>query len=441
MERTIYQDLRHWKNSSNRKPLILLGARQVGKTYILKQFGEREFERFVYVNCHNNPFTDALFRDFNISRIIYEIEQQYETKLIVGKTLLFFDEVQETPNGISSLKYFCEDMRDLHVVVAGSLLGISLREEESYPVGKVDTLRMYPMTFEEFLLANDRQHLCESIMQCRWDSLNASNDTLIDYLRQYYFTGGMPEAVSRWIETHEAQAVRQVQAEIIDAYERDIAKHTKVLASRIHIVWNSLPAQLSKENKKFVYGLLRKGARANEYELALQWLCDAGIVYKVQQISKPESPLKFYTEEGFKIYMLDCGLLACMANVRPRDILLGMDIFSEFKGAFTENYVLQQIVATMPNNKPVQVFYYSKENSTMEVDFIIETIERTVPIEVKAGNVVQSKSLRNFITSDFQHLDLKGVRFSLLPYIEQDWMENVPLYGVNGFLHNETARG
>ncbi|MBO7462748.1 MAG: ATP-binding protein [Bacteroidales bacterium] len=437
MERTIYQSLLKWKAANNRKPLVMLGARQVGKTYILKQFGKNEFESFVYINCHNNSFTDMLFRDFDVKRIIYEIEQQHETKISEERTLLFFDEIQETPNGIPALKYFCEDMPKLHVVVAGSLLGISLREDESYPVGKIDTLRMYPMTFVEFLWANNRHNLAESIMQCKWENLNTSNETLIEYLRQYYFTGGMPEAIKIWIDTHDAKEVRRIQSEIIDAYEKDIAKHTKVLAQRIHLVWNSLPAQLAKENKKFVFGLLRKGARANEYEIALQWLCDAGIVNMVQQISKPEAPLKFYAANGFKIYMIDCGLLACMANVRPRDILLGMGVFTEFKGAFAENYVLQQIIASAPNYSQVQVYYYSKENSSMEIDFLIETDKRVVPIEVKAGDVVQSKSLYHFINNDFKHLQLKGLRFSLLPYIDQEWMENLPLYTVGGYMQSE----
>ncbi|MBQ7448352.1 MAG: ATP-binding protein [Paludibacteraceae bacterium] len=437
MQRSIYKQLLQWKDSANRKPLILLGARQVGKTYILKEFGHREFSKFIYINCHNNSFVTALFRDFNIERILYDIGQEYETEIIIGETLIFFDEIQETHNGLSVLKYFCEEKRELHIVVAGSLLGISLKEDESYPVGKIDTLRLYPMSFIEFLYANNRHKLCESVETQKWESLSTSSETLTNLLRQYYFCGGMPEAVQEWVNTKDTTAVRKIQSDIIDAYERDISKHTKVLAQRIHLVWNSVPAQLSKENKKFIFGLLKKGARANEFEIALQWLCDAGIVYKVQQISTPKQPLKFYQSDGFKIYLLDCGLLACMSGIRPKDLLLGMDIFTEFKGAFTENFVLQQIIADTATIFPRQTFYYSKDNSQMEIDFLIESPNRTIPIEVKAGNVVHSKSLYNFINNDFAQLKLKGVRFSLLPYTDQDWMENVPLYGINGYLQDE----
>ena len=422
MKRLIYNQLIEWKNSPYRKPLVLLGARQVGKTYILNQMGKQEFDNMVYVNCHNNPFANSLFRDFNIDRILYDIEQQYETKISIGKTLLFFDEIQEVHNGLSSLKYFCENKRELHVVVAGSLLGISLRSDESYPVGKIDTLRMYPMTFGEFLLANDREKLYESLAGCRWDNLTTSHDTLVDYLRQYYFCGGMPEAVQSWVDHKEARQVRQIQSEILDAYERDIAKHSLTFAQRIHQVWNIIPAQLAKENKKFIFGMMKKGARANEFELALQWLIDAGLVYRVERCKTPQIPLKFYADSSaFKIYLIDVGLLAAMTGTTPQDILIGDAAFSEFKGAFSENYVLEQIIAAESAN----VYYFSKNNSQLEIDFLLQTANRIIPTEVKAEENVKSKSLRTFIQ---EHDNLKGLRFSMRPYVDHGWMKNVPMY-------------
>lgn len=422
MKRLIYNNLLHWKDHPDRKPLVLLGARQVGKTYILNQFGKQEFDNMIYVNCHNNPFANTLFRDFNIDRILYDVEQQYETRIVLGKTLLFFDEIQEVHNGLSSLKYFCEDKRDLHVVVAGSLLGISLRSDESYPVGKIDTLRMYPMTFEEFLLANSREKLCESLAERRWDNLTTSHETLIDYLRQYYFCGGMPEAVQIWVNHKDSRQVRRIQLEILDAYERDIAKHTRTMAQRIHQVWNSIPAQLAKENKKFIFGMLKKGARAADFELALQWLVDAGLVYRIERCKVPQLPLKFYADSSsFKIYLLDVGLLAAMSETAPQDILLGNRVFSEYKGTFSENYVLEQIKPT----EVVNAYYFSKDNSHLEIDFLLQSDGRIIPTEVKAEENVKSKSLRTFVQ---EQLGQKGLRFSMKPYVDQTWMENVPLY-------------
>lgn len=434
MDRLIYTKLLKWKNSEYRKPLILLGARQVGKTYILNQFGRQEFDTLVYINCHNNAFAESLFRDFDMNRILYDIDQQYEQRIVAGKTLLVFDEIQEVHNGISSLKYFCEECRDLHVAVAGSLLGISLREDESYPVGKVDTLRMYPMTFTEFLLACNRKNLCSSLDGCLWENLTTSHETLTDHLRQYYFCGGMPEAVQAWVESHDARRVRQIQLEILDAYERDIAKHTSVMAGRIHQVWSSIPAQLAKENKKFIFGMVKKGARAAEYELALQWLADAGLVYRVERCKSAQLPLKFYADSSaFKIYLLDVGLLAAMTETEPKDILLGSKAFSEFKGAFSENYALEQI-KTIGN---IGVYYYSKDNSQLEIDFLLQCAGRIIPTEVKAEENVKSKSLHTFVQTN--QPGMKGLRVSMKPYTKQEWMENIPLYGVESYLKKQCS--
>lgn len=432
MERTVYKELIAWKDSPDRKPLILLGARQVGKTYILKEFGHREFENFIYINCHNNSFAQTLFSDFSISRIIRAIEINYEVKIENGNTLLFFDEIQEVPNGIASLKYFCEDMRQLHVAAAGSLLGISLREDESYPVGKVNTIKMYPMTFTEFLLAMHREQLCEAIVKSEWSVLESLEELSKNLLRQYYFVGGMPEAVAKWVETSDPKQVRQVQNDILDTYYRDFGKHGNTLVLRIRQVWDSIPAQLAKENKKFVFGAIKKGARAADFEQAIQWLVDAGLIYKVCRVNAPKYPLKFYKDDSaFKIYMIDCGLLALLSESRPQDMLLNDNAFTEFKGAYTENFFLQELIGI--GNHPA--YYYSKDNSQLEIDFLTQQDGKVIPCEVKAEENVKSKSLRTFVIDEWPELQLKGLRCSMKPYKEQDWMTNIPLYGIEGFFH------
>ena len=434
MDRLIYNDLLYWKGRLDRKPLILLGARQVGKTYILRQFGEKEFENLVYIDCHKNDFANNLFRDLVVQRIVTEIERYYDMKVTSGKTLLVFDEIQDARGGIASLKYFCEDMPELHVAAAGSLLGISLRNDESYPVGKVNTLNIFPMSFSEFLLAKGRKGLYDVVSELAWDSMKAMNEDLTELLRQYYFTGGMPEAVKKYVETGDVAKVREVQQEILRAYEFDVTKHTKVQAEKIRQVWQSIPAQLARENKKFIFGAMRKGARAATFEEAIQWLVDAGLVYKVERISKPEMPLKFYADNSaFKLYVLDCGLLACMSEANPNQMLLGMNAFTEFKGSFTENYVIQQLKASGCQS----AYYYSKNNSTMEVDFLFQAAERVVPVEAKAEENVKSYSLSNFVQNDFAQMNLKGLRMSMKPYIDQGWMENIPLYSAEAYVKNQ----
>ena len=430
MYRRIKIDLKEWKSRTNRKPLILLGARQVGKTYIVKEFGNEEFDTFIYINCHQSTEAIELFRDMDTKRIRREIERLYDKKIVNGKTLLFFDEIQEVVNGIASLKYFCEEEPQLHVIVAGSLLGISLREGESYPVGKVETLRMYPMDFMEFLLARGRKGLVEMLENLEWDTMKLADKDLTEYLREYYFTGGMPEAVKEYISSGDVHKVRKIQQDIIDAYYRDISKHTKALATRIHQVWESIPAQLAKENKKFIYGAIRTGARASQFEMALQWLHDAGLIHKVELAKKPVMPLKFYADvSAFKVYLLDCGLLACMSEADPNKMLIGDNAFVEFKGALTENFVLQQIKSL----DRIPVYYYSKENSQLEIDFIAQT-DRVIPIEVKAEENAKSKSLSTFVRIENADKNLKGLRLSMKPYIDQDWMENIPLYAIIGYL-------
>ena len=430
MERNIYQQLVAWKDAKDRKPLILLGARQVGKTYILKEFGSREFDNFVYVNCHNNSFAQSLFSDFTISRIIQAIEINYEVRIEPDKTLLFFDEIQEAPNAIPALKYFCEEMRQLHVVAAGSLLGISLREEESFPVGKVNTLKMFPMTFTEFLQALGRTQLRDVVISGDWEMMRSLNGLLTDMLRQYYFVGGMPEAVAVWTTTSAPQKVRQVQHDILDTYYRDFGKHSTNLVHRIRQVWDSIPAQLAKENKKFIFGAVKKGARATDFEEAIQWLTDAGLIYKVYRVSTPKYPLKFYKDDNaFKIYMLDCGLLALLSESRPQDMLLGDNAFTEFKGAYTENFFLQELTGI----GSIPAYYYSKDNSRLEVDFLVQQDGKVIPCEVKAEENVKSKSLRTFVIDEWPEQHLNGIRCSMKPFADQGWMRNIPLYGMEGF--------
>ena len=434
MKRLIYSDLLKWKSRPDRKPLILLGTRQVGKTYILKEFGKNEFKQMVYLNCHQNKFAETLFRDLSVERIITDLERFFETKIVPGETLVVFDEIQEVKDGLAVLKYFFEDMPSLHVAVAGSLLGISLKEDESYPVGKVNTLRMFPMSFNEYLLACGRDKLVELVNTLEWEAINAFNDVLIDYLRQYYFVGGMPEAVKSFTENNDATLVREIQHEILDAYMRDISKHTKHKAERIRQLWNSIPAQLARENKKFIFGAVKKGSRAADYEEAIQWLVDAGLVYKVERATAPIMPLKFYCDySAFKLYFLDCGLLACLSEASPKDLLLGTNAFVSFKGAFTENYVLQQFKAATGDTP----YYFSKDNSTMEVDFLYQSDGRVIPVEVKAEVNVKSKSLYNFVNVDFADEQLKALRISMKPYIDQGWMENIPLFTAEAYFRNE----
>ena len=432
MERTVYQRLLEWKGSSVRKPLVLLGARQVGKTYILKEFGRNEFKNIVYINCDNNSFTDTLFRDFDIQRIIHAIEVNYEVKVEIGQTLIFFDEIQEAKGGVASLKYFCEDMRDLHVVAAGSLLGLALREDENFPVGKVNTIKMYPMTFTEFLLAMGRSQLRDAVLSADWELLRHLHDLLTEMLRQYYFVGGMPEAVAQWVATSDPKAVRKAQKDILQTYYLDFGKRGKNMVHRIRQVWDCIPAQLAKENKKFIFGAIKKGARAADFEAAIQWLVEAGLIYKSCRVSTPKYPLKFYKDnDAFKIYMLDCGLLALMSDARPQDMLLGDNAFTEFKGAFTESYFLQELVGI----GGIPAYYYSKDNSTLEIEFLVQYDGKVFPCEVKAEQNVKAKSLRTFVTGEFPEHNLHALRFSMLPYADQSWMENYPLSSIEGRFH------
>lgn len=425
MERSIYSNLKKWKESLTRKPLILQGARQVGKTYILKEFGAREYSEVVYINCDDNNDMQNMFVDYDVDRIIRSLSAISGVSIKPSTTLLIIDEIQEVERGLASLKYFCEKAPEYHVAVAGSLLGITLHEGTSFPVGKVDMLYMYPMDFEEFLLAMGKEQLVELLRSNSWAALTPLRGMLTELLRQYYFVGGMPEAVKAYVERGDIWEVRSIHSKIIDAYCNDMSKHApKQQVQRINMVWNSIPSQLARDNKKFIYGALRKGARANDFEIAIQWLVDSGLVHKVHRISKPVVPLKFYEDmSSFKLFLLDCGLLGALSETPPEQILIGDNVFEEYKGAFTENYVLQQL-KSLPRTF---VYYYSNDNSTLEIDFVVQHDTHIIPIEVKAEENLRAKSLRQFVTDN---PGLHGVRFSMSDYREQDWLTNVPLWAV-----------
>ena len=432
MKREIYNHLIQWKLSPHRKPLIMYGARQVGKTYILKEFGNHEFKNMVYINCYKNDIVAQLFNeDTDVDRLILGLSAIARQTILPGETLIFLDEIQEIPPILSSLKYFCENKPELHVVVAGSLLGVMNMKGESFPVGKVDIIHLYPMTYEEFLLANGEAPLLQILKSNDYTLIDTFAPKLIDYLRSYYFVGGMPEAVQHFTLNHNLAEVRNIQQNILTAYEADISKHTEEQTQRVRMVWQSIPAQLARENKKFIYGAVRKGARAKDFEIAIQWLIDAGLVHKVERTRDAKVPLKFYADmDAFKLYLLDVGLLGALTQTPASQIIIGNNVFSEYKGAFTENFVLQQLKSF----DSLPIYYYSKDNSTQEVDFVVQANSRILPIEVKAEDNVKSKSLHAFICKDFASYHLKGVRFSMLGFQSQEWMENIPLYAIESYV-------
>ena len=429
MNRQIYNELKRWKTSQDRKPLVLLGARQVGKTWIMRHFGAQEYESVAYINCDDEPRAKELFTpDYDMDRILLSIQVITGVKVLPGKTLVILDEIQELERGLHSLKYFYEKSPQYHVMVAGSLLGITLGRGESFPVGKVDMLHMYPMNFSEFLDAMGKTELITLIHSKEWQVIELMKDKFEYLLRQYYYVGGMPKVVSKYVSNGNLAEVRKEQMAIVDAYRRDISKHTTNRESmRIGQVLDSLPSQLARENKKFVYGAVRKGARAADFELAIQWLVDAGIVLRVHRISEARMPLKFYEQlESFKLFLLDCGLLACMADTAADQMLVDNKVFIEFKGAFTEQYVAQELVSM-----GIKPYYWSNDRTPAEIDFVVQQDGKAIPIEVKASTNVRSKSLAQFIKDNE---GLKGLRLSLCSYIDQSWMENIPLYALEGWM-------
>lgn len=433
MERYLYKKLLHWKESNKRKPLVLEGPRQVGKTWLLKHFGEKEYENLVYINCDSNPILENVFFDYDIPRIIRTLSALSNTQIKPNKTLIFFDEVQEFPKALTSLKYFCENALEYHVVAAGSLLGLTDHEGSGFPVGKIDTLYLYPLSFMEFLLALGKKILVEAISQHRWEELNSINPTLTELLRQYYYVGGMPEVVLSYVENQDLNIVRNKQKQILHDYKKDISKHApKRELPKITMVFDSISSQLAKENKKFIYSAVKKGGRAKEFENAIEWLINAGIVYKVYRVKKLELPLKHFIDiDCFKLYINDLGLLGAMADSPAKEVLIGNNGFSVYKGSFTEQYIAQQYYSSvLEANITPSLYYYTNDNSTLEIDFVIQK-DKVFPIEVKAEENLKSKSLSTVLKDNS---NLKGIRFSMSNYREQSQMVNVPLVFAEEYL-------
>ncbi|QIK58342.1 ATP-binding protein [Dysgonomonas sp. HDW5A] len=436
MRRTALSFLQKWKQKNTRKPLIIRGARQVGKTWLMKEFAKTEYENFAYINFEDNQQLKTLFlNDFDIPRILLAIQIATGIKPEPNKTLIIFDEIQEAERAITSLKYFRENAPEYHIVAAGSLLGIALHENTSFPVGKVEFLDLYPLTFTEFLEALGEHDLTDLIQKQQWEMINTFKTKYIELLKQYYYVGGMPEVIANFASNQDFSEVRQIQQQILDSYEQDFSKHAPTdVVPRIRMVWNSVPAQLSKENRKFIYGLIKQGARAKEFELALSWLMDCGLIHKVNRISKPALPLKAYEDMGaFKLYLLDIGLLGAMANLDVKTLLDGNLIFTEFKGALTEQYVLQQLVT----DREISIFYWSSDKSDGEIDLLIQYKNELVPIEVKAAENLQAKSLRAFVEKNKSKM---AIRTSMSDFREETWLTNLPLYAINeltGYLESK----
>lgn len=426
MYRKALNSLKNWKTDKYRKPLILKGARQVGKTWIMKEFGKTEYEKVAYVTFSNNSRMKNVFEnDYDIQRIFMNIAAETGVTVTPGNTLLVFDEIQEAPKALESLKYFYEEAPQYHVVAAGSLLGVAIHEGISFPVGKVDEMDIHPMSFEEFLLAMEERVLADNLSKKNFEWLKDTKEKYIHLLKNYIYVGGMPEAVQRFVNEKDYLAVRKIQKTILSQYEKDFGKHAQGdLRLRISQVWNSIPVQLSKENKKFFFGNIKKGARMKDFELAIEWLKNSGLIHKVNRVTKPGIPLKAYEEiEAFKLFCVDCGLTGAMCNIGSKAIIDGNRMFTEFKGALLENYVMQEITAEIEH----QIFYYSNDNSTFEIDFLLDTEDGAVPIEVKAEENLRAKSFKNFCE---KYKPCRAIRTSMSDYRQQDWMTNIPLYAI-----------
>ena len=426
MYRNKIEELKKWKNSLNRKPLIIRGARQVGKTWLMKEFGNKFYDKCAYINFDDNSRMDKLFDgDFDLERIIQGLKIESGVNIEPENTLIILDEIQETPKALKALKYFCENARQYHIISAGSLLGVAIHEGTSFPVGKVDFLDLMPLSFFEFLEALGEDEILKLLKENDFKMIDVFNSKLKEYLKLYYYVGGMPEVVNAYTINKDLQEVRKIQKELLDAYEQDFSKHAPSnIVPRIRQLWHNIPTQLARENKKFIYGLIKEGARAREYEIALSWLIDCGIVYQVNRINNCKIPLSAYQDfNAFKLYMLDVGLLAAMAGIDDKTLLNGNDIFEEFKGSLTEQYVLCQLKQCTD----LDVFYWSSERGTAEVDFITQIDGKNVPIEVKANENLQAKSLKTFIQ---KYKTSTNVRTSMSKYRKEDWLINIPLYSI-----------
>lgn len=433
MYRKSIEYLCNWKDGKNRKPLIIRGARQVGKTWLMKKFGNTAYQDMVYINFDNNRRMKDLFStDLDTDRILIGLELYSGKKIDPNTTLLVFDEVQEVPAALTSLKYFYENAPQYHIICAGSLLGVALHEGTSFPVGKVAFMDLFPLSFTEFLMAMGKDQYAELIYKEDFEMISTFKHEYIHLLKQYYFVGGMPEAVLAFSINRDFAEVRQIQQRILDAYEQDFSKHAPSdVVPRIRMLWNSLPSQLAKENKKFIYGIIREGARAKDYELAMLWLSDCGLIYKVHKVTAPNVPLKAYEDlKAFKLFIVDVGLLSCMVRLSADTLLDGNDLFKEFKGALTEQYVLQEL-KTMED---LQISYWTNNHGSAEIDFLIDNGKAVIPIEVKAEVNLQAKSLKSYKEKYNPKL---SVRTSMADYKREDWLLNLPLYCIGAIKNRE----
>ncbi|MBP5435458.1 ATP-binding protein [bacterium] len=430
MKRAAMRQLAEWKKSKIHKPLILRGARQTGKTWLLKEFGRLFFQDTVYINFENEPrFRDLFKEDFDTKRIISTIQLFYGKKIVAKTTLIIFDEIQAAEGALTSLKYFCENAPEYYIAAAGSLLGIAMHENQSFPVGKVTFLDLYPLSFSEFLVASGMEMLLEAMFRQEWKTLETFHGELMNLLKTYLYVGGMPEVVTKWLETHDYSEVRTIQHEILRSYQADFSKHAPSgQVPRLDMVWESLPAQLAKENKKFVYGVIREGARAKDFELAIMWLVNCGIVLKSHRVSTPKMPLKAYQDLAvFKLFMVDVGLLGASAGLSAAALIEGNRIMTEFKGALTEQYVMQELKTLNLD----YIGYWTNERSTSEVDFVIQKENSVIPIEVKSGENLRSRSFTLFCQNFSPD---KALKTSALPYREDKTVLNVPLYGISAVM-------
>ena len=427
MYRTAIEKLLKWKQNKHRKPMIIEGARQVGKTWLMKEFGQQAYADTVYINFDSNSRMAELFAsDLDTERLIMGLELYAGHKIDPDNTLLIFDEVQEVPRALSSLKYFYENAPQYHIVCAGSLLGIALHQGTSFPVGKVDFMNLYPLSFREFLMANGQERFAELIDKRDFQMITSFKLTYIDALKHYYYVGGMPEAVQSFAENKDFNEVREIQRRILMAYEQDFSKHApNEIVPRLRMIWNSIPSQLAKENKKFIYGLVREGARSKDYEAAIMWLSDCGLVHKISRVNTAGIPLRAYEDlKAFKLFVVDVGLLGCMAGLRQHTLLDGNDLFVEFKGALTEQYVCQQL----KNIGDLDIYYYTNDRGSCEIDFVVDTGEKIVPVEVKAEVNLRAKSLKSYQEKFSPEI---SVRTSMADYKKEEWLVNLPLYAID----------
>lgn len=426
MYRSAMEQLNKWKQKSNKKPLIIRGARQVGKTWLMQEFGKSAYKEMVYINFDNNSQMKELFSvDMRIERIITGLELYAGHKIDSSSALLVFDEIQEVPQALASLKYFNELAPEYQIVCAGSLLGVDLHQGTSFPVGKVEFLDLYPLSFTEFMRAMGKGQFVELLEKQDFDMATTFKQEYIDLLKHYYYVGGMPEVVKTFSENKDFNEAREIQQRILDAYEQDFSKHApNEIVPRIRMLWNSIPAQLTKENKKFIYGIIKEGARAKDYELALMWLADCGLVHKVHRVTVPNIPLKAYEDpKAFKLFLVDIGLLSCMVRMNQSVLLDGNELFKEFKGALTEQYVLQQLKTL----KRIETYYWTNDRGSAEVDFLIDDGIRVIPIEVKAETNLKAKSLKTFCE---KYQPKAAIRTSMADYKQEDWLLNLPLWAM-----------